>query len=116
MRKMVATLMVGGWVEGTLCCAPGDAGWWLEAKKLAADIKRRAVARVLTDEDSGEVGEVLGEVEVAEGLEAGADCEWGEAWESMRSQVWEADGEGVDWGEPGAGTATVLSLTVSWRK
>ena len=103
MRKMVATLMVGGWVEGTLCCAPGDDGWWLEAKKLAADIKRRAVARVLTDEDSGEVGEVLGDVEVAEGLEAGADCEWGEAWESMRSQVWEADGEGVDWGEPGAG-------------
>ena len=103
MRKMVATLMVGGWVEGTLCCAPGDDGWWLEAKKLAADIKRRAVARVLTDEDSGEAGEVLGDVEVAEGLEAGADCEWGEAWESMRSQVWESDGEGVDWGEPGAG-------------
>ena len=75
----------------------------MEAKKLAADIKRRAVARVLTDEDRGEVGEVLGEVEVAEGLEAGADCEWGEAWESMRSQVWEADGEGVDWGESGAG-------------
>ena len=60
MRKMVATLMVGGLVEGTLCCAPGDDGWWLEAKKLAADIKRRAVARVLTDEDSGEAGEVLG--------------------------------------------------------
>ena len=103
MRKMVATLMVGGLVEGTLCCAPGDDGWWLEAKKLAADIKRRAVARVLTDEDYGEAGEVLGYVEVAEGLEAGEDCEWGEAWESMQSQVWEADGEGVDWGEPGAG-------------
>ena len=58
------------------CCAPGDAGWWEEAKKLAADIKRRAVARVLTDEDFGEVrvGEVLGDVEVAEGLMTRVVC------------------------------------------
>ena len=102
---MVATLMMGGWVEGTLCRAPGDAGWWGEATELAADIKRRAVARVLTDEDLGEewVGEVLGDVEVAEGLMAGEGCEWGAAWESMGTQVWEADGDGVEWGEPGAG-------------
>ena len=68
-------------MEGTLCCAPGDAGWWGEAKMLAADIKRRAVARVLTDKDLGEVpvGEELGEVEVAEGLGAGEDCGWGAA-------------------------------------
>ena len=70
---------------GHPCWAPGDAGWWGEAKKLAADIKRRAVARVLTDEDLGEVqvGEELGEVEMAEGLIAGEDCDWGAAWESM---------------------------------
>ena len=74
-------------VRGWWLWVVGACGWrcccycWWEAKKLAADIKRRAVARVLTDEDLGEewVGEVLGDVEVAEGLMAGEDCEWGAA-------------------------------------
>ena len=46
----------GGLVEGTLCCAPGAeyAQWWRE-KVLVADIKRKAVAKVRTDDDGGRV-------------------------------------------------------------